>query len=58
MKTHIHIHVGTHDGPFEKLEHKLAARKGVTNPRALAAWIGRKKLGKAEMERRSVEGRK
>mgnify|MGYP005827161631 CR=1 FL=1 len=46
------------DGPFQELEHKLAHKKGVTDPKALAAWIGRKELGKKEMTRRSVAGRK
>lgn len=30
---------------FRKLENKLAHRKGVTNPGALAAYIGRKRYG-------------
>lgn len=30
------------DESFTKLEHSLAHKKGVTNPKALAAWIGRK----------------
>lgn len=30
------------DESFEKLEHSLAHRKGVTNAKSLAAWIGRK----------------
>lgn len=46
------------DGPFQKMVHKLSHRKGVTNPRALAAYIGRKSLGQKEMTRRSVAGRK
>lgn len=45
-------------GAFEKLEHKLSERPGVTDPKALAAAIGRKKLGEAEMARRSAAGRK
>jgi hypothetical protein len=32
--------------------------KGVRDPRALAASIGRKKLGKEEFQRRAEEGRK
>lgn len=32
-------------------------RKGVHDPRALAAHIGRKKLGKAEFQRRAAKGR-
>jgi hypothetical protein len=42
---------------FEKLVKKLAAR-GVKNPRALAAWIGRKKYGKKGFAKLSAEGRK
>lgn len=43
---------------FKALKAKLARRKGVTNPGALTAWIGRKKLGQAEMTRRSIAARK
>lgn len=43
---------------FAKLEHSLAHKKGITDPKALAAEIGRKKLGEAEMARRSAAGRK
>lgn len=46
------------DGPFQKLEHSVAHEKGVHNPKAVVAAIGRKKLGQAEMTRRSVAGRK
>lgn len=35
---------------------KKKGRKG--DPKALAAWIGRKKLGKAEFQRRAAAGRK
>jgi hypothetical protein len=42
---------------FDKLSAKLGKRKGVTNPKALAAYIGMKSLGKAEFERRSKAGR-
>jgi len=45
------------DSEFSKLEHKLAGKKGVTNPAGLAAKIGREELGQAEMTRRSVEGK-
>jgi hypothetical protein len=41
------------DSAFKKLEHKLEGKKGVYNAAGLAAAIGRKKLGNAEMERRS-----
>lgn len=34
---------------FRSLEHKLAATKGVKNPAGLAAYLGRKKYGKARM---------
>jgi hypothetical protein len=43
--------------PYDKLVHKLAA-KGSNDPKALAAWIGRKKLGKAEFQRRAKAGMK
>lgn len=46
-------HVG-----FEKLEHSLAHRSGVTNPAALAAYIGREKYGEKEMEAKSEAARK
>jgi hypothetical protein len=42
---------------FKKLTKSLAA-KGAKNPKGLAYWIGKKKLGKAEMTRRAVEGKK
>jgi hypothetical protein len=42
---------------FKKLTRKLAA-KGVRNPKALAASIGRKKLGKKEFQRRAAAGRR
>ena len=42
---------------YQKLKQSLAA-KGSDNPGALAAWIGRKKLGKAEFQRRAAAGRK
>lgn len=29
------------DESFEKVEHSLAHKKGVHDPKALAAWIGR-----------------
>ena len=42
---------------YQKLTRKLAAR-GASDPKALAAWIGRKKLGKAEFQRRAAAGRR
>lgn len=42
---------------YQKLVHSLAS-KGSRDPRALAAWIGRRKLGKAEFQRRAREGQR
>jgi hypothetical protein len=44
-------------GRFKELEGKLAHRKGVTDPGALAAYIGRRKYGAAKMAKFSAEGR-
>lgn len=41
---------------FKKLEKELKA-KGVENPGGLAAWIGRKKLGKKKFQKLSAKGR-
>ena len=41
---------------FKKLEGKLA-RKGVKNPAALAASIGRKKYGKAKFQKAAAQGK-
>lgn len=46
------------ESEFMKLERKLARRKGVKNPRALAAAIGDKAIGKHEMAERSAASRK
>jgi hypothetical protein len=43
-------------GRFKALTKKLKA-KGATDPEALAAWIGRKKYGKAKMAKLSKKGR-
>jgi hypothetical protein len=43
---------------FSKLSGQLARRKGVHNPRALAAYIGRKKYGAAGMARKAAAGRR
>jgi len=43
---------------FKKLRGKLAGRKGVRNPSALAAHIGRKKYGKKRMAQMSAAGRR
>ena len=45
------------ESKFEKLEKKLAAG-GAKNPGGLAKWIGDKKYGKKEMERKAAAGRK
>jgi len=42
---------------FKSLTAKLK-RKGVKNPEALAAWIGRKKYGKKRFQALSAKGRK
>lgn len=41
---------------YDKLVKSLAA-KGAEDPKALAAAIGRKKLGKKEFQRRAAAGR-
>lgn len=46
------------ESDFSKLEGKLAHRKGVTNPRALAAYIGDKKYGKEGMAKKAAAARK
>jgi hypothetical protein len=42
---------------FKKLASDLA-KKGVKNPKALAAWIGRKKYGKKKFQAMAARGRK
>jgi len=42
---------------FKKLSGKLAKRPGVTNPGALASYIGREKFGAKKMARLSAKGR-
>lgn len=44
-------------GRFAALKNELAHKKGVTNPGALAAYIGRKKYGAAKMAKLSAAGR-
>ena len=46
------------ESEFSKLERKLARKKGVKDPRALAAKIGDESIGKHEMAERSAESRK
>ncbi len=41
---------------FKKLAGELAHEKGVTNPAALAASIGRKKYGAKKMQHASATG--
>jgi hypothetical protein len=43
-------------GRFKKLEGKLAHEKGVKDPGALAAMIGRRKYGAAKMAKMSAAG--
>jgi hypothetical protein len=42
---------------FKALKAALAKRKGVTNPGALAAFIGRKKYGAHKMSEMAAKGR-
>ncbi len=44
-------------GRFKALEGKLEHKKGVSNPGALAAYIGRRKYGSAQMAKWSAKGR-
>lgn len=43
---------------FKKLKSKLSKEKGVTNPGALAAAIGRKKYGNKKMSKMAANGKK
>jgi hypothetical protein len=43
---------------FAALESQLASRPGVTNPAALAAYIGRKKYGAKRFAQLGAYGRK
>ena len=45
-------------GRFAALKNKLSQQKGVTNPGALAAVIGRKKMGKAKFQKLATAGNK
>ena len=42
---------------FSALTQQLAQRPGVTNPKALAAYIGRKKYGAKKMAKLSAGGK-
>lgn len=44
-------------GRFEALENVLR-QKGVSDPKALAAWIGRKKYGRKRMAQLAAQGKK
>lgn len=43
---------------FAALKKKLSSKPGVTNPGALAAYIGMKKYGKGKMMKMAAAGRK
>lgn len=45
-------------GRFQQLKNELAGQKGVTDSAALAAAIGRNKLGKAKFQQLAAKGRK
>lgn len=45
-------------GRFRALTAKIARRGGVRNPRAVAAAIGRSKLGKARFQQLAAAGRR
>jgi hypothetical protein len=42
---------------FAKLKGQLGKKKGISNPGALAAWIGQKKYGKAGMAKKAAAGK-
>ncbi len=44
-------------GRFAKLKSELGHRKGVTNPGALAAWIGRRKYGESGFQKMAARGK-
>lgn len=44
-------------GRFAALKNKLAGEKGVTDPAALAASIGRAKFGKAKFQQFAAKGK-
>lgn len=45
-------------GRFAALKEKLGNEKGVSNPGALAAYIGRAKYGNAKMSKMAAKGKK
>ena len=44
-------------GRFAALKNKLAGKKGITDPGALAAAIGRKKYGKKKFQKLAAKGK-
>lgn len=44
-------------GRFQALKNKLSKKKGVTNPGALAAAIGRSKFGKGKFQSMAAKGK-
>lgn len=44
-------------GRFAKLKSKLSKEKGVSNPGAVAASIGRKKYGASKFQRMAAKGK-
>ena len=45
-------------GRFQRLKKRLGRKKGVKNPGALAAYIGRKKYGVKKFAKMGAAGRK
>jgi hypothetical protein len=45
-------------GRFQALKSELSRKKGVKTPGALAAWIGRRKYGKAGFQKMAAKGKK
>lgn len=43
---------------FARLKSELGKKKGIKNPGALAAAIGRKKYGKSKFQKAAAEGKK
>lgn len=43
---------------FKSLKGKLAKKKGVKTPGALAAWVGRRKYGKKKFQKMAAAGKK
>ena len=45
-------------GRFQKLTQEISKEPGVTNPKAVAAAIGRKKYGKSRFQKMAQKGKK